>query len=672
MSSNRATNADRERAAHLAGEIRRHERKYYVDAAPEIEDQEFDALMRELEALEEAFPDLRAADSPTQRVGGTPLAGFVSVPHDIPMLSLANTYGEDDLREFDRRVRDGLPGDDVRYHVELKYDGVAVAARYREGVLALGLTRGDGRIGDDITVNLRTIRALPLRVDDPRVFEVRGEVHLKISDFESLNAARAAEGEETYANPRNTTAGTLKLLDSSIVAARGLSVFVYGLADGAAGGFATHSAVMDHLTTLGFPVSAHRRVCTNLEEVLAAIESWRDRRHDLDYETDGLVIRVDSLAQQTRLGSTTKAPRWAIAFKFPAVGRPTLLKAITVQIGRTGVATPVAELEPVGVGGSTVARATLHNLDEIHRKDIRPGDTVIVEKGGDVIPKVARVVLEKRPARSRPWRFPTECPVCSTALTRDEEEVAYRCENPGCAAQVMGRIEHFASRGGMDIEGLGTKLVEQLVGGGLVHDVGDLYALDFEQLAGLERMGETSSRNLLEALEKSKEQPFHRVLFAVGIRHVGAHVARVLAEAKRSLDELRQASEEELADVHEIGETVARSVIHFLGRDDFRELFEKLRRSGLRLEERRVEGSRPWEGRTFVLTGALEAWTRGQAAELIRKRGGRVAGSVSRLTDWVVAGPGGGAKHRKAEKLGIPIVDEEGFRRMLEESPAPG
>jgi DNA ligase (NAD+) len=661
---------ERRRAEQLAELIRHHERKYYVDAAPEISDQEFDALMKELEELEEKHPELRTADSPTQRVGGEPLEGFVSVTHTTPMLSLSNTYNEDDVREFARRVREGLPGQEVRYHVELKFDGVAVAARYEDGVLILGATRGDGFTGDDITLNLRTVRALPLRIRERRPLEVRGEVYLGRADFAALNEQRTAAGLEPYANPRNLTAGTLKLLDSRLVAERGLRMFAYSVVQAEELGHASHADALAHLGRLGFPVNPHRQIFGEIDEVLEYIAGWSEKRHHLDYETDGMVVKVDSFAQQRRLGATSKAPRWAIAYKFPAAGQPTLLREIRVQIGRTGVATPVARLEPVVVGGSTVSRATLHNLEEIRRKDIREGDTVIVEKGGDVIPKVAMVLKQKRPAGAREYRFPAECPVCGAPLVRDEEEVAFRCVNVACPAQVEGRIEHFAARGAMDIEGLGTKLVEQLVREELVHDVGDLYSLRFEDLVQLERMGDVSSRNLLAALEESKTRPFHRVLFAIGVRHVGAHVARVLAEACGSLAALQRASAAELLEIHEIGGEVARSVIEFFERKESLAMLAKLERAGLQLVERRESGAKPCEGLTFVLTGALAGYTRNQAADLLRSRGGRVAASVSKKTDFVVAGEEAGSKLKKARELGIPILDEAAFAKLLKEGPS--
>jgi len=659
--------AVRRRAEKLAEEIRRHEHLYRVEDAPEISDREFDRLMRELEELEAEHPELRTPDSPTQRVGGEPLEAFEPAPHDVPMLSLANTYDEEEVRDFDRRVREGLGREEYAYHVELKFDGVAVSVRYEKGVLVRGATRGDGRTGDDITANLRTVRGLPLRIPDERRIEVRGEVYMDRGDFAALNAAREEEGLETYANPRNTTSGTLKLLDPRQVAARKLRVFVYQLVDGPALGATTHAEAMDLARGMGLPVNGHRRVCGDIDEVLAFVESWRERRHELSYETDGMVVKVNAFAQQQRLGATSKAPRWAMAYKFPAEGRPTVLERIRVQIGRMGTATPVAELAPVVVGGSTVRRATLHNLDEIRRKDIREGDTVLVEKGGDVIPKVVAVVPDKRPAKSRKWRFPRKCPECGTPLTREPDAVAYRCDNLVCPAQMEGRIGHFASRGAMDIEGLGDKLIAQLVGGGLVRDAGDLYALTLEQLTGLERMGDLSARNLLAGLEASREQPFHRVLFAVGIRHVGAHVARLLAEAAGSLDALAEADAESLTRIHGVGETVAQSVVDFLARPESRAMLAKLRGAGLRFEEERSAEGRPLEGLTVVLTGTLERYTRTQAADALRSRGAHVAGSVSAKTDYVIAGEAAGSKARKAESLGIPVLDEAGMERLLRE-----
>jgi DNA ligase (NAD+) len=671
MSVRKPGEKERRRAAELAGAIRHHERKYFVEAAPEISDYEFDQLVKELERLEEEFPELRSADSPTQRVGGAPLDGFETVAHSVLMLSLSNTYNEEEVREFDRRVREGLPGEAYHYHVELKFDGVAVSLRYENGLFVRGATRGDGSVGDDVTANLKTVRSLPLKVEEMRTFEVRGEIYMTLSDFRALNETRIAESLELYANPRNTTAGTLKQLDPKVVAARRLRLFAYQLLSAESFGFETHSSAMETLGALGFPVSPERKICRDIDAVLGFIESWSVKRHELDYETDGMVVKVDSLKQQARLGATSKAPRWAMAFKFPAEAKTTLLESIRVQIGRTGVATPVAELEPVLIGGSTVSRATLHNLEEIRRKDIRVGDTVIVEKGGDVIPKVAAVVLERRPPDSRPWRFPKKCPVCETPLVRDEEEVAFRCVNVACRAQVEGRIEHFAARTAMDIAGLGTKLIEQLVTKGLVQDVGDLYSLTYEDLVNLERMGDLSARNLLAGIEESKARPFDRVLFAVGIRHVGSHVARVLADARGSIGTLAEATVEELIEIHDVGETVAKSVVEFFEREESRILLEKLRRAGVQLAARERGGARPLAGKTVVLTGTLSGHTRSQAAELLRESGARVASSVSENTDYVIAGEAAGSKLDKARKLGIPVLDEAGFETLLREGAAP-
>lgn len=662
----------RKKAKELAQLIRRHEHLYYVEAAPEISDFEFDRLMRELEALEAQYPELQTPDSPTQRVGGAPLASFTTVRHDVAMLSLGNTYNEEEVRDFDRRVREGLEGEAPEYHVELKFDGVAVSCVYEDGVFVRGATRGDGVSGDDISANLRTIPSLPLRIDDSRRLEVRGEVYMNRADFDRLNDERASRELERYANPRNTTAGTLKQLDPKLVAARTLQIYCYQLVGARDLGFNKHSAAMDFLAAQHFRVSEHRVVVPSVEGIVEQIALWRGKRHQLPFETDGLVIKVDDLTQEERLGFTSKAPRWAIAYKFPAVGKPTLLQGITVQIGRTGVATPVAELDPVEVGGSTVSRATLHNLEEIRRKDIRVGDTVLVEKGGEVIPKVAAVLLEKRPPESVPYEFPAECPVCGAALVRDEEEVATRCVNVACPAQVEGRIEHFAARGAMDIEGLGTKLVAQLVREGLVHDVGDLYALDLEGLVQLERMGELSAKNLLAGIEISKSQPLPRVLFALGIRHVGAHVAEVLARAFGSIEKLQQASLEDLVRVHEIGETVAASVVDFFSRESSRVVLEKLRRGGLSFEYAgAVATSAVLQGKTFVITGTLSSWTRDEAAALLRDRGARVADSVSKKTSALIAGESAGSKLEKARSLGIPVLDEAAFRRLLETGEIP-
>ncbi len=667
MSGGGPSETVRRRAKKLAELIRHHERKYFVDAAPEISDQEFDALMRELQELEQKHPELATTDSPTQRVGGAPLEEFATVAHRVPMLSLGNTYDEAEVRDFDRRVREGLPGEEVRYHVELKFDGVAVACRYEGGAFVQGATRGDGTAGDDVSANLRTVASLPLRVDESQPFEVRGEVILERATFDAMNEARRAQNLEPYANPRNTAAGTLKLLDPKLVAERKLGVFVYQLLGSKALGIARHSEAMARLAELGFRVSPHREVVERIEEVLEILEGWRERRLELPYETDGMVVKVDDFAQQAKLGATSKSPRWAIAYKFPAVGQPSLLRAIRVQIGRTGVATPVAELDPVVVGGSTVSRATLHNLEEIRRRDVRVGDTVLVEKGGDVIPKIVAVLLEKRPRGAKPFEFPSKCPVCATPLVRDEEEIAFRCVNVACRAQLEGRLDHFAARGAMDIEGLGSKLVAQLVEKELVKDVGDLYALSLEDLVALERMGEISAQNLLDGLERSKERPFSRVLFAVGIRHVGAHVARVLARAFGSAAALARAGVDELVRVHEVGDTVAESVVEFFARPESRRLISKLEKAGVRLEEERsAESTRSLEGMTIVITGTLAGWSRDEAAELLRAQGARVSDSVSRKTSAVVAGESAGSKLEKARTLGIPVLDEAGLRALLE------
>jgi DNA ligase (NAD+) len=658
------------RAETLRTELLEHDHRYYVLAEPVISDEHYDALLRELRDLEERYPALRTPDSPTQRVGGAPTKDFPQVSHDPPMLSLANTYSADEVRDFDRRVRDLLGGESPAYVAELKFDGVAVTLRYRDGVLSQGATRGDGVHGDDITPNLRTVRSLPLRLrtDDPdlQTIEVRGEAFIERKDFEELNNRQAAEEEKLFVNPRNTTAGTLKLQDSRIVAQRPIRFFAYTLLAPAAR-LRSHADSLGRLRELGFPVNPHSARCGNIEEVIAFHRRWEAAREDLPYDIDGVVVKVDDLDHQRRIGAIAKSPRWAAAFKFASRKAETLLRDITVQVGRTGAVTPVAELEPVFVGGSTVSRATLHNADYIADLDLRPGDTVIVEKGGDVIPKVSGVVPGKRPRGTRPFRMPTRCPSCGSRLFRPEEEAHTYCDNSGCPAQIRARIGHFASRGAMDIEGLGDAAVEQLVGLGLVTTVADLYDLHLhrEVLTGLERWGEKSTQNLLDAVRGSTSVPLHRVLFALGIRHVGAGVATVLAGEFGSLESLAGADEERLLQVHGIGPRIARSVAHFFREPHNLDLLRRLREAGLTLTAAvgRREGA--LAGMTFVLTGTLPTLTREEATRLIQENGGRVAGGVSRTVTHVLAGADAGSKLEKARALNIPILTEEALRELL-------
>jgi DNA ligase (NAD+) len=633
-----------------------------------VADQEYDRLMRRLQDLEAAYPDLRTPDSPTQRVGGQPAKTFATVTHRPAMLSLANSYSENEIRDFDRRVRGGLGDAAPVYVVELKFDGVAIALRYREGVFVQGATRGDGTTGDDITANLRTIRSLPLRLRSREAglqsIEVRGEAFMRRQDFEAMNRQRAAAGERPFINPRNATAGTLKVQDPKVVAARPITMFAYQLIAPRAG-LATHWDTLEALASAGCPVSPHRRRCGDIEEVLAFWKEWETGRESLPYDIDGIVVKVDSLGQQEQLGNIAKSPRWAIAFKFSARKAETVLTGIALQVGRTGAVTPVAELEPVFVGGTTVSRATLHNRDYIESLDLRIKDTVIVERGGDVIPKVSGVVAARRPKSARRYRMPDTCPVCKSRLHRPEGEVNVYCENSACPAQVKGRIEHFAHRGAMDIDGLGEAIVNQLVSLGLVHNIADLYDLPAhrDRLIALDRWGVKSTDNLLAAIASSAGQPFHRVLYALGIRHVGAEVARVLAGTFPSMEDLMRAKTADLQSVPSIGPQIAESITTFFADPHNRDIVRRLIRSGLTMAAERQTGS--LSGKTFVLTGTLNAFTRDEARERIEGRGGAVAASVSKRVDYVVVGADAGSKLAKARALGIPTLTEEQFLPMI-------
>ena len=660
-----------ERIAELSEIIREHDYRYYVLGEPIISDYEYDQLMRELIELERQYPELVKPDSPTQRVGGQPTEEFPTVVHSSPMLSLDNTYSEEELRDFDRRTRSALPGEQVEYVAELKIDGVAISLIYRDGLLVQGATRGDGVRGDEITQNLKTIRTIPLRLKTPVAeCEIRGEAYLSEEEFHRINREREKMGEKLFANPRNAAAGSLKLQDPKIVSQRKLSFFGYWL-NIAGGQLKTHAQCLDWLTGAGFIVPPHRKGCRSIDDVLRFCDEWEEKRYRLSYEIDGVVVKVNSLDQQRRLGSTAKNPRWAIAYKFEAEKAQTLLKDIVLQVGRTGTVTPVAVLDPVRVAGSTISRATLHNQDEIRRKDIRVGDTVIIEKGGDVIPKVVGVVKEKRPAGTKPFIFPDRCPVCNSPLHREEGEVAVRCENLRCPAQLRRRIQHFASRTAMDIEGLGEAVVNQLVENGLVHDYADLYYLKTDQLIPLERMAEKSADNLISAIQASKSRPLDRLIFALGIRHVGSNAARVLAAQFGSLDRLMAAPVEELECINEIGPTIAASVVRFFANPENQRVIEKLKRAGVGVQiekEEKPARRKVFEGKTVVLTGTLRNYTREEAGELIRELGGRVASSVSKKTDLVVVGESPGSKYQRALKLGIPTLNENEFLATVAES----
>ncbi|MEW6158328.1 MAG: NAD-dependent DNA ligase LigA [Verrucomicrobiota bacterium] len=679
----------------LAEQIRAHDYAYYVLAQPSISDPEYDRLYRELLDLEKQFPGLITPESPTQRVGGEPLTEFKPVAHITPMLSLDNTYSQEEVRDFVARVQRLLPKDILEWIVEPKVDGVAVSLRFENGAFSLGATRGDGSTGDDITVNLKTVRSIPHRVHPvkgkaaqtsegsgtkalPQLFEVRGEVYMTRAGFERLNAERKANGEEPFANPRNATAGSLKQLDSRIVAKRPLDMVVYGLGHTSAewaGQFHSHDQVLEWLKALGFKTPERTWHCCSPEELFAAIDELDRVRKKFAYETDGAVIKLNSFAQREKVGFTAKAPRWAMAYKYAAEQADTRLKAITIQVGRTGALTPVAELEPVFLAGSTISRATLHNEEEIRRKDIRVGDLVTIEKAGEVIPAVVGVVVTRRTGQEKIFEFPKHCPECGGAISRSageagEANVVWRCTNWDCPAQIRGRIEHWCSRGAMDIEGGGEVLVQHLVKKGWVRDVSDLYALTLEQLASLERMGEKSAQNFLDGISASKSRDLWRLLFGLGILHVGAGVAKSLARRYPDLDALRAASEEELTQVEDIGAVIARSVGQWLSQERNLQLVERLRAAGLNFTSslhQPQKAAGPFAGKVFVLTGTLPQLSREEATARIESAGGKVSSSVSRKTDFVLAGEEAGSKLQKAQQLGVRIIDEAEFLRMLNE-----
>ena len=697
----------RKRAEFLRAELERHSRLYYVEARPEISDREFDRLMRELQDLEAAHPDLATPDSPTQRVGGAPLAGFQQVKHAVPMMSLDNTYSVEEMREFDARIRKALGGESVDYVLEPKVDGVSISLRYERGVLARAATRGDGKTGDDVTANARTIRAIPLRIPtDAPVFEVRGEVYLGKAAFAQLNAERARAGEEPFANPRNATAGSLKQLDPKVVAGRPLAAVLYATGELVGAEFATQADVLRELARLGFPTAQLWWECRGIDEVVARAEELQRREGELEYEMDGAVVKVNRLALWRQLGSTAKAPRFAMAYKYAHEQAQTTLKAITLQVGRTGVLTPVAELEPVELAGSTIARATLHNEDEIRRKDIRVGDTVIIEKAGEVIPAVVAVVPAKRPPDAAPFDLFAhaggKCPACGGEIARDPEAAAWRCENLDCPAQIRGRIEHFVSRKAMDIEGFGEAIVEALTSDvavsektddGLfgakreekvlppaVRDVADLYALTPEaielrrpnRVADAKKQTLVLARKLVAAIAASKDNELWRLIHGLGIPNVGEGLARTMAQELGSLDAVLAADEAALAKVRDVGAIVARSVREFFANPHNRAVVEKLRRAGVRFD--RVEHAAAqasadgyFFGKRVVVTGTLEKFTREQAQDELRKRGATVAGTVGKTTQVVVAGAEAGSKLDKARALGIPVLAEAEFLAKLAE-----
>ena len=656
--------------------IREHDYNYFILSQPQISDYEYDQLVHELITLEKEFPELITADSPTQRVGSDLTKEFKSILHKTPMLSLSNTYNENELLEFDRRVREGLPKNEkVEYVCELKIDGLSISLRYENLKLEVAATRGDGASGEDVTNNIKTIKSIPLSINPKteakislKSFEVRGEVYMESEAFKKLNEERELNGEKVFANPRNSAAGTLKLQDPQIVNKRPLRVFLYY--------FNSEKAELNSqfenlklLTQLGFTVNPNYRLCASIEEVVQYCREWEDKRDELPYEIDGVVIKVNSLRQQRVLGSIAKSPRWAVAYKFKAKQALTQLHKITWQVGRTGTLTPVAELEPIFLAGSTISRATLHNIDEIKRKDIRENDWVLIEKGGDVIPKVVSVDLTKRGKKSVETKLPSKCPVCGSKLFQPEDEVAVYCENNLCPAQVKGRITHFAARGAMDIEGLGEALINLFVDLGFLETYADIYSLKGkrEELIAIERLGEKSVNNLLESIEKSKQRPFDKVLFALRIRYVGSGAAKKLADHFLTVEKLSEATKEEIEAIHEIGSSISESVTRFFLDARNKKIIAKLVSAGLNFSaEKKKTQSVKLEGLSFVLTGTLPSMSREEAKEIILSNGGTVVSSVSKNTGIVLSGESAGSKLDKAQKLGIRIIDEEEFLKMIE------
>jgi DNA ligase (NAD+) len=656
----------------LRDEIRYHEYRYYVRNDPEISDFEFDKLMHRLQELERERPELITPDSPTQRVGGQAAEEFPKVRHSVAMMSLDNTYSVEELRDFDRRVRELSGRAKVEYVGELKLDGLSMALTYEHGVLTRGVTRGDGVVGEDVTANVKTIRSVPLRIDasklavigSPTRFELRGEVIMTRKAFEQLNALREAAGEPKFANPRNAAAGSMRQLDPRIVAERKLDMYLYYLQMDGAVPLPEHAKTLEALAQMGFKVNPYWRLCRSFDDLLNFIQEWQSKRDSLDYEIDGIVLKVNNSRLWEELGTTAKSPRWAVAYKYPARQATTQVKDIRPQVGRTGTLTPVADLEPVDVGGVTVSHATLHNMDEIERLGVKIGDTVLIQRAGEVIPQVVKVV--KQAPEGREFRMPKRCPVCGGDVHRAEGEVAYRCVNAACPARLKESLLHFAGRRAMNIDGLGDKLVDQLVDKGLVRDVADLYSLTPDQLANLERMGEKSAQNVLDEIEKSKKAELTRVIFALGVRFVGDRTAQFLADHFGSLDRLAKAREEELYEVEEVGPRVAEAILEFFREKRNLAVLEKLRKASLQLEEKKVRKAEgKLAGKQFVLTGTLPRYSRDETTRMIEEAGGRVIGSVSKKTDYVVVGSDPGSKLDKAKSLGVKTIDEVELLRLL-------
>lgn len=655
----------RKRIDDLRRQIIYHEKKYYVDNDPQISDFEFDRLVAELKRLEEAYPEFLTPDSPTQRVGEKPVEGFPAVTHRRPMLSIDNCYDVDGLKEFDDRIRKLLPGEKIEYVCELKIDGLSMSITYLDGRYQQAVTRGDGFRGDEVTAQVKTIRSLPLTIPVKEEVEVRGEVYLPYESFRKINQEREKRGETLFANPRNAAAGSIRLLDPREVAGRNLDLFLYYIfIDGRE--MPSQWENLQQLKKLGFKTNPTSRLCRSLQEVIDYYREWTDKRDSLEYDVDGVVVKVNSTRQRELLGTTAKSPRWAISFKFPARQATTRIKEIIVQVGRTGALTPVAVLEPVQISGTTISRCTLHNEEELKRKDIRVGDYVLLERSGDVIPHVVSVMKERRTGREKPFLWPKNCPVCRTAIYKEEGEAISRCINPSCPARIRETILHYASRRAMNIEGLGEALVDQLLDSGLIKQIPDLYHLKYEELVRLERMGPKSARNLLDQIEESKSRELWRLIFALGIRQVGEKLAQSLARKFQDLDRLARASEEELTELEDVGPKVAASIVFFFRQPENQKLLERLRAAGLKFREKAEKaGPQPLQGLTFVLTGTLSSMTRDQAKEKIESLGGSVSSSVGKKTDYLVVGQEPGSKLDRARELGVKTIDEKEFLKLI-------
>jgi DNA ligase (NAD+) len=653
--------------------IRYHNYRYYVLDDPIISDTEYDQLMKELAEWETKYPQYINSSSPTQRVGIEPVSRFTTVKHITPMLSLANSFTIEELRAFDQRIKKLIPQQKSEYVVELKIDGLAVALVYEDGIFIRGATRGDGTTGEEITSNLRTVKAIPLKLFGEDIFphfEVYGEVYMKKSDFKKLNEKRMKDGDNLFANPRNAAAGSVRQLDPRITAQRHLDTFIYRATFPEGNKFNTHMEVLNYLKKVGFKVNPHIKLCQDIEEAINYCQKWIEKKEELDYEIDGMVVKVNLLGMREELGSTTRSPRWAIAYKFPAQQVTTKVLDIIVQVGRTGALTPVAILNPVRISGSVVKRATLHNEDEIRRKDLRIGDIVLIQKAGEVIPEVVKVIKEKRTGKETKFVMPTQCPVCGAKVFRPEGEVVSRCNSLACPAQIKERIRHFASRDAMDIEGLGPAIIDQLVEKDLIKDISDLYFLKRDDLISLERVADKSADNLLDAIEKSKKKSLANLIYGLGIRYVGVHTSEVITRYYPTLDKFKKANLEELIKINEIGPKIAESIILFFKERENLAIIEKLRSAGLNFSQekekiREEKGVQILAGKQFVLTGTLKDFTRTQAKEIISELGGRVTGSVSKKTDYVVAGEDPGSKYQKAQELDVTIINEEEFKKLI-------